>query len=883
VTTGKNTTQALRVVAETASRPDLVVVLGMHRAGTSALARGLKVLGVELGDRMMAPSATENPTGYWEDLDIYELNMSMMKALGRDWHSLHATTSTDIDYLRRNGYMLRASELLRSKTQDVRTFGFKDPRLAVLLPFWKEVFAARRYEVAYLIALRNPLSVTRSLATRNALASEKSYYLWLEHMLPSLEMQPGARHIVMDYDCLMATPREQLQRTADAFGMELDEAEVAKYESEFLDSSLRHTEYTEADLELDPACPPLVVDVYRELHALARLPGSLGAEQLAVKLTSWQRDLATLQPALNFADGVLAKLESATRDLNVRTSEAAELQLGLHARSAELEAARSALSTLSERSSELEIALEARSESIRSLRIEGQSLQQLQEKLDAHHKEMAQREAAIDQLQREMHAIRATATDRESSIRELQQELESSRQAAAESTSAFQQAQESLSASRDGLAQRDAAALELRRRLLAEEEAAAQREAIIGEFQLEIGVLRDAATARESLIGQLQGELESSRHALAESASDFQRLVIGQEAAFVRASNAEIEQERLRAALAQSRSDAAVQAAFLEQREDALAKLRGEVEASLEAATRRESLVERLQHNLETSQHAVARASAERDALVRRVEADQQAASQRAAEHAVEHRRLADALVKAQRDAASQAAEMERALLETRQREELLQGELRDQASELTQERGQVALLVDSLAQRDASIEALRTTLDAFDASLEVLTSQSIELDRQITLSAERHVSDMAAADESVRAMTARHDAARHELAAANTSLETHSNALAALNLDVHALRQRSQALEQENARLLDSIRLGNGEASELRGRIDELKTTALERMNLVGRQLTDERLAKEEFLRLLIDANTRIDQLRRSWSWRMTAPLRALGRRRSK
>jgi hypothetical protein len=862
VTTGKHTTQALRVVAETAPRPDLVVVLGMHRAGTSALARGLKALGVELGDRMMAPSATENPTGYWEDLDIYELNMSMMKALGRDWHSLHATTSTDVEYLKRGGYMLRASELLRSKTQDTRTFGFKDPRLAVLLPFWKEVFSARLYEVAYLIAVRNPLSVTRSLATRNALASEKSYYLWLEHMLPSLEMKAGARRIVMDYDCLMAAPREQLQRMADAFGMELDEAEVAKYESEFLDASLRHTEYTEADLELDPACPPLVADVYRELHALARLPGSLGSDQLASKLTSWQRDLGTLQPALNFADSVLGKLESATRDLDSRQSEAAELQRGLHTRSAELEEARQTLSTLSVRTLELETALEAQS---------------------ATMDEIAQRDAAIAELRHEVDALRATATDGENLIRELQQELDSSRHAAADSTSALQQAQQNLSASRDEIAQREAALSELQHGLLAEKQSAAERDALMTELQLEIGVLRDSATARDGLIRQLQGDLESSRHALAQSASAFQRLMTDQEAAFLRASNAEVEQERLRAALLQARSDAAVQATLLERGETALARIRGDFEASREAATRREELVAHLQHELETSQHAVARANAERDALVRRVEAEQRAASQRAAEDETEHRRMADALVKAQRDAASQSTESERALAETREREESLRSELGRQASELTREREQADRLVEALAERDASIETLRAMLDTFDASLEELTLQSIELDRQIAQSAERHISDMAVADESLRAMTARHDAARQELAAANTGLETHTNALAALNLDVHELRQRSALMEQENARLRDKLRLGNGETSELRGRIDDLKTTTLDRMNLVGRQLTDERLAKEEFLRLLIDANTRIDQLRRSWSWRMTAPFRALVRRRSR
>lgn len=42
----------------------VIVVLGMHRSGTSVFARGLPVLGVELGDRLMAPDPY-NPRGFW--------------------------------------------------------------------------------------------------------------------------------------------------------------------------------------------------------------------------------------------------------------------------------------------------------------------------------------------------------------------------------------------------------------------------------------------------------------------------------------------------------------------------------------------------------------------------------------------------------------------------------------------------------------------------------------------------------------------------------------------------------------------------------------------------------------------------------------------------
>ena len=48
----------------------LVLVLGMHRSGTSALARGLRVLGIALGDDLL-PAHPCNPKGFFEDAGLY--------------------------------------------------------------------------------------------------------------------------------------------------------------------------------------------------------------------------------------------------------------------------------------------------------------------------------------------------------------------------------------------------------------------------------------------------------------------------------------------------------------------------------------------------------------------------------------------------------------------------------------------------------------------------------------------------------------------------------------------------------------------------------------------------------------------------------------------
>ena len=64
--------------------PNAVIVLGMHRSGTSAVAGALGVLGVNLGERLVQAQA-DNPKGYWEHADAVQLHERLLAALGSAW------------------------------------------------------------------------------------------------------------------------------------------------------------------------------------------------------------------------------------------------------------------------------------------------------------------------------------------------------------------------------------------------------------------------------------------------------------------------------------------------------------------------------------------------------------------------------------------------------------------------------------------------------------------------------------------------------------------------------------------------------------------------------------------------------------------------------
>ncbi len=304
----------------------VLIVLGMHRSGTSAITRGLRVMGVELGNRLIPPIEGNNDKGFWEDIDLNAFDNEILAELGQSWFSLTPIDEADIALLKKRGYFLRAVELLGAKIGDAEVFGFKDPRVAKLLPFWREVFAHCELDVSYVIALRHPLSVAQSLVKRDAMDSEQSYLLWLGHIIPALVQSAGKPRIVTDYDQIMAAPEQELQRVANAFGLQLSAEAMADYRNEFLDPKLRHTEYVPEDLLLDVRCPPLVYEIYSVLNDLAHGRRSFAEPDLEQRIGRWAQEFERMNVVMQLADRLATRVQAALAEVKEREGEIGALQ-----------------------------------------------------------------------------------------------------------------------------------------------------------------------------------------------------------------------------------------------------------------------------------------------------------------------------------------------------------------------------------------------------------------------------------------------------------------------------------------------------------------------------------------------------------------------------
>lgn len=263
---------------------EIITVLGMHRSGTSAIAKSLPLLGVDLGSNLHPPGF-DNPKGFWEDLEVIEINDQLLHVFGSAYDSL----ILEADYSTENREILRLQEkaidlLARKTSQHNGVWGFKDPRTCRLLPFWQNIFKKQSYEEKYLIVIRNPLSIVDSLAKRNDFSKCKSLSLWLQHVVPTLVLTKGERRVIIDYDVFISDPIQQLRTISTDLNLEpLDhESESFRvYCTDFLDNTLRHTLYSLEDLIQDNDLPKEVLDTYSLLHKIANVNINLESAEVS--------------------------------------------------------------------------------------------------------------------------------------------------------------------------------------------------------------------------------------------------------------------------------------------------------------------------------------------------------------------------------------------------------------------------------------------------------------------------------------------------------------------------------------------------------------------------------------------------------------------------
>lgn len=214
-----------------------LIVLGMHRSGTSVLTHLLAAMGGSLGSEDGLLEADEaNPRGYWERRDVVELNDRILRAAGAEWWRPAGLDLSKIEPGERRRLTEQARALIET-LEPRRPWVIKDPRLCLTLPFWQRLLT----EPVCVLISRSPVEVARSLRRRDGLPIPLGLALWELYTLQSLKHTKKLPRRLLSYHKLIERPvaaaswlHRELEPYAGGSLRALAEEEV----SEIVDASL---------------------------------------------------------------------------------------------------------------------------------------------------------------------------------------------------------------------------------------------------------------------------------------------------------------------------------------------------------------------------------------------------------------------------------------------------------------------------------------------------------------------------------------------------------------------------------------------------------------------------------------------------------------------
>ncbi|RXF67220.1 sulfotransferase family protein [Hansschlegelia zhihuaiae] len=294
---------------QAADRAAAVVVLGMHRSGTSALSRSLSFFGFRQAASLL-PAQADNPKGFWEARPVVRLNNRILRSVGSGWsdpapwrvegRSLAESRDFVAERLTEM-WSAPARAALRSAYGTARSVVIKDPRICLLAPLWSAALS-ESYDAHFVFIHRNPVEVARSLNCRNGMDEARAARLWLRYALGALAAGPSvALASVLSYDELLRDPAAALSALVADIGREGTIAgKRLKELREFVSPSDRH--HTAAPSELNEAgfLSPPVRETYDLLLRWRALTADARAEALAAIMAAYDaREMQDAPPALS--------------------------------------------------------------------------------------------------------------------------------------------------------------------------------------------------------------------------------------------------------------------------------------------------------------------------------------------------------------------------------------------------------------------------------------------------------------------------------------------------------------------------------------------------------------------------------------------------------
>ena len=323
----------------------VILVLGMHRSGTSALARTVNLLGAAAPKELLAPNEF-NSRGYWESARLWQCHNDLLASANSSWHDWRRLDPNRMEEeAKQQDHRQRIKDGISQTFGDASLFVLKDPRICRFVPLILSILDELKVRAVAILPIRNPLEVASSLGDRDKLARSKSLLLWLRHVLEAEYYSRAIPRYFLHYEDLLLDWRTCLGRAASSTGLTWPRwsSESESAIGQFLTAELRHHRASAEQLKADPEVGFWIKDTYAIVSSLAESgEDHPDLDRLDIVRSKFDEACAVMGPALQGEEALVVqtreKLASLQGVLEARTVEKEALQEALKARTAEKEA-----------------------------------------------------------------------------------------------------------------------------------------------------------------------------------------------------------------------------------------------------------------------------------------------------------------------------------------------------------------------------------------------------------------------------------------------------------------------------------------------------------------------------------------------------------------
>lgn len=198
-----------------------IVILGMHRSGTSMVAGILNKMGVNMGEDLLGKNPS-NPFGHFEDRDFYNMNRNILCNAGGSWE----IPPLEKDILeQKENFDERIRSLIEKKNNYYNNWGWKDPRTSLTI----KLYIPYLINPYFIVCHRKDIAIAQSLQKRDNFKIEKGLKLaeiYNERINDFFRKYDGLKKLDLYYEDFISQPTKNIKKIINFLSLEISQDQI---------------------------------------------------------------------------------------------------------------------------------------------------------------------------------------------------------------------------------------------------------------------------------------------------------------------------------------------------------------------------------------------------------------------------------------------------------------------------------------------------------------------------------------------------------------------------------------------------------------------------------------------------------------------------------